>query len=778
MNHYFKNLIKCTATIFCGASMFACADLNELEDRVDSLDSRITALENQMENLQGNIYAVNAMFNEQIFITAIEPGSSADEYVLTMSDGEKYTIKQGKVGNTPQIAVDEDGYWIVNYGDGYQRITTVGGEKMEVSSVPQFRVSDEGYWEISTDDGKSWETVTYTDGTTPVPAVGDGGDFFQDIAYDEETGELSITLSDGNTYTFTVSTDFVCQIVTDEDPVQFSPGSTRTFDVTMRGVQTVYIVKPDGWNVSLEGEDAADPDTEITATLTVEAPADAAAGVNTRISADSDNDIVLHAMAAASDRSIFSKMTVERSELAVPTVDITAGEVTATTISFTFAPNEDVTSWKYMLLPSSSPAPETAEDFGEKATDGSNESLTVTFDKDADGNALIAGTDYIIYVLGINAEDGAENTNITSKTSSPVISNYYDAYIAGIDIKIGDKIYNKSEYGEPVLITSENSKITTTFAVPADPDAEPDPANARIYFIEPDANATWAGTSNIVDMVIIGTENGTKSKLTITAQMKLNKGSNKTYSGQFVISNIDFDASTLANYPLANYNDGQFDYVMFHNSKIKCNPTSNRPLTYINNANSAFADFNMVGCIYEFTSASQNFIINTGSANVASYGRLNYQNNVFYKASGSGDNLKAFNGKTRPVESFVFNNNTLVNMHTTSAFLINCKTLTNVEIKDNLIFTDKDMGSTNSGFIRIEDFETTPPSSAAISHNAAYKTDTERTWQAIYGGKTLEGAENITIIEENPFTGGTFDLSTGTFNPNSTYSSYGSTIGR
>ena len=775
MNHYFKNLIKCTATIFCGASMFACADLNELEDRVDSLDSRITALENQMENLQGNIDAVNAMFNDQIFITAIEPGSSADEYVLTMSDGEKYTIKQGKVGNTPQIAVDEDGYWIVRYDNGetFSRIN-INGEDTPVTASPEFRVNDEGNWEISI-DGKTWSAVCYIDGTTPVPAIGEGSDFFRNIEFDEESGTLSLTLADGKTYSFTADADFVCQIITDSDHVKFGPASTREFDVKMKGVASVYIVKPEGWHVTLEGDDASDPATEITAKLTVTSPDIA---IETKISADSDNDIVLHAVASGSDRSIFSKMTVELSELAVPTVDITAGEVTATTISFTFAPNEDVTSWKYMLLPSSSPAPETAEDFGEKATDGSNESLTVTFDKDADGNVLIAGTDYTIYVLGINAEDGAENTNITSKTSSPVISNYYDAYMAGIDIKIGDKIYNKSEYGEPVLITSENSKITTTFAVPADPDAEPDPANARIYFIEPDANATWAGTSNIVDMVIIGTENGTKSKLTITAQMKLNKGSNKTYSGQFVISNIDFDASTLANYPLANYNDGQFDYVMFHNSKIKCNPTSNRPLTYINNANSAFADFNMVGCIYEFTSASQNFIINTGSANVASYGRLNYQNNVFYKASGSGDNLKAFNGKTRPVESFVFNNNTLVNMHTTSAFLINCKTLTNVEIKDNLIFTDKDMGSTNSGFIRIEDFETTPPSSAAISHNAAYKTDTERTWQAIYGGKTLEGAENITIIEENPFTGGTFDLSTGTFIPNSTYSSYGSTIGR
>ena len=42
----------------------------------------------------------------------------------------------------------------------------------------------------------------------------------------------------------------------------------------------------------------------------------------------------------------------------------------------------------------------------------------------------------------------------------------------------------------------------------------------------------------------------------------------------------------------------------------------------------------------------------------------------------------------------------------------------------------------------------------------------------------ISGAENFTTIETDPFSGGTFDLRTGTFNPNSTYSSYGSTIGR
>ena len=45
MKLHFNSIIKCTAAVFCGASLFACNDLSELEERVDSLDRRITALE-------------------------------------------------------------------------------------------------------------------------------------------------------------------------------------------------------------------------------------------------------------------------------------------------------------------------------------------------------------------------------------------------------------------------------------------------------------------------------------------------------------------------------------------------------------------------------------------------------------------------------------------------------------------------------------------------------------------------------------------------------------
>ena len=408
MKSKITHLTRYAAAALCCVSVFACNDLKELEDRVDSLESRVTALETQIPALNENLEAISELMDGAKFITDITAvDGSENEYTITMSDGESYTIVQGQVGNTPQIAVDEEGYWVVDYeGDGtFVPITEVGAEDgLTIAAVPQFRVSAEGNWQISTDGGKNWVDVLDTGGQK-VPALAEGSDFFKDIAYDEETGELTFTLSDGQTYTFTVSSDFVCQILDSEGnqltgTVTFTAGISKEFNVRMRGVSDVYIQKPDGWKATLEDIDASGTE-DVTAVLTVTPPASVAdAGtLQTKVSADSDSDLVLHATAAASDRSIFAKMTVEVGAATnVPQAAITAGEVTESNVSFTVTPNSNVTSWKYMLLPASEGAPADAAAFDTRATtvEGSEEKV-LTLDKDADGTALVAR--YGIYLL-------------------------------------------------------------------------------------------------------------------------------------------------------------------------------------------------------------------------------------------------------------------------------------------------------------------------------------------------------------------------------------------
>ena len=758
MKLHFNNIISYAAALVCGAGLLACTNLSELEDRVDTLEGKVSAIESQISGLQANIDAVNALFDDQIFITEISTNDAGDEIYLTMSNGNEYTIKQGQIGNTPQIAVDEEGYWIVDYGDGYQRITTVGGEEMEVSSVPQFRVSDEGYWEISTDDGKSWETVTYTDGTTPVPAVGDGGDFFQDIAYNEETGELSITLSDGNTYTFTVSTDFVCQIVTDEDPVQFSPGSTRTFDVTMRGVQTVYIVKPDGWNVSLEGEDAADPDTEITATLTVEAPADAAAGVNTRISADSDNDIVLHAVAAASDRSIFAKMTVEVVVVTVPEVTIETGEVTDASITYTVTPNEMATSWKYIHQLASEDAP-TAESDG--WTDGTETTLTFS--------DLEAVTAYTLYVLPVGENGNGEIVSATATTEETPIDNYYEAFMAGTDIVIGGTVYNKSQFDESAIVhCTESVKFTSS-------------NNGQILFVDPECTIEELG--NMTNAIIIGDSPDSRPTITINASRYLVPSSGE--QSRLILKNINIvPGSSLKNYMFTvnqNYaTHGAFGELVFDN----CDITMFNGNFYSISGARYLDRFVMENCrIKTYADGGNRFILHTASQENV-FSEIIFRNNVFYCESGITLAFRLLSGATdtgnkTTAESITVENNTFVNAAPTNSSMIVASTIGEATFKNNLLFYNQTISAGGNSLSIL--FGT-------AADNAGYPATTDCTDNIVYQGSNTKGynmfyssgytpangqAENPEIISDDPFSGGTFELATGTFIPNSTYSSYG-----
>lgn len=788
MKSKITHLTRYAAAALCCVSVFACNDLKELEDRVDSLESRVTALETQIPALNKNLEAISELMDGAKFITGITAvDGSENEYTITMSDGESYTIVQGQVGNTPQIAVDEEGYWVVDYErDGtFVRITEGGAEDgLTIAAVPQFKVSAEGNWQISTDGGKNWVDVLDTGGQK-VPALAEGSDFFKDIAYDEETGELTFTLSDGQTYTFTVSSDFVCQILDSEGnqltgTVTFTAGISKEFNVRMRGVSDVYIQKPDGWKATLEDIDASGTE-DVTAVLTVTPPSSVAdAGtLQTKVSADSDSDLVLHATAAASDRSIFAKMTVEVAAATnVPQAVITAGEVTESNVSFTVTPNSNVTSWKYMLLPASEDAPADAAAFDTKATtvEGSEEKV-LTLDKDADGTALVAGTEYTLYVLAINTVGEVDVTSISSASATPMYDNLFTAYDNGNNIVIGNRTYNKTEYGEAVHITSSNSSINASY--------NGSEGSARIYFVDPDANATYDFKDNVADMVIIGTIPGTRSKLTVNQQIKLNKGSLGTdYSGQFVVYNIDFDATsaTLNNYPLAQNWSGNFEYVMFNDCHIKTgiNNGQGRPLSYVNEQR-GYADFNMTGCVWEAnTSTTQNYIISTGAkAKDWTYGKLTFENNVFFQPNGSlSSGFRAFHGQNSlNVTEFIFNNNTVVNMipsvSSAAGGIIYANIVTTIEMNDNLIYNGTAI-TNNCGLARIDAFDTTPPTTASIQRNlVSYPASGDFTWISVIGNKTMTGIEAVTSTTENPFAGETFEPETGTFIPNSTYSSYG-----
>lgn len=282
-------------------AIVSCSKFNDLKDRVDSLESRIEAIEKVVGVLNDNILALKKLAGAGT-ISSVE--SADGVYTITLSNGEKIILTQGTVGvgNAPVMSIDKDGYWMVNYGSGFVYIT-VDGKKVKATGTdgvtPLFGVDKDGYWTVSYDGGKSYTLVLGADGKA-VKAVPDGAadSFFSSVTYDKDNGKFTLTLQDGTELTVPVVSDFLCKIEV-EGEQEFGYGETRTFNMTLKGVSTCVVTAPYGWQAALNGT-----------ILSVTAPQ--AQGVKSTL-ADTRTDVNVIAMSASGYTAI-AKMVVKAVE--------------------------------------------------------------------------------------------------------------------------------------------------------------------------------------------------------------------------------------------------------------------------------------------------------------------------------------------------------------------------------------------------------------------------------------------------------------------------------
>ena len=629
MKNFHNTLTKWTALLLGGAVIFACTDLSGIEERVDSLDSRITALETQIESLNKNISTITALVNESTFITKVD--RTENGFTITMSDSEVYTIENGKTGDTPVITIDEDGYWMAQYGDNEPQYITVDGtadgEKiLATATAPLFRVSAEGYWEVSTDGGEIYSTVYLENGTTPAQAIGQPGEpgeqgdsFFKDVSYNEEDGILSLTLADGKTYSFAVTSDFACEIegVTYAEAEIFQPGVSREFKVIYKGIDDVYLTVPQGWSATLEGE-------ESPAILTVTPPA-----AKTKISADSQSDVVVHAVSG--DRSIFAKMKVELFDGAIPAATVTAGEVSAKEVNFTVTPNADVTSWKYMLLAASETAPADPEDFDTRATEiQGNAETPLKLDKDANGTALATGTEYVLYVLAIATEEDVPTyaSDIASASATPAYGTYYEMWQAGESITIAGIEYNSGNFPDATasVLQANGEDVDIRQYINAQ-------TGNIILFLESDGSHKFTFTSNIQatgNVILISNKENAPVTLDPTNRYF------ELRAGKLVMKNITIDRSTTTNYMTNNANCTE-DYSALHFDNCKFAGMKN-PIFAIASAKvgNAIQSIKVVNSTIELTNSGSTQFVNFGACTALdAIDEIVFDNNIVYASEGN-----------------------------------------------------------------------------------------------------------------------------------------------
>lgn len=150
---------------------------------------------------------------------------------------------------------------------------------------------------------------------------------------------------------------------------------------------------------------------------------------------------------------------------------------------------ENASAWHYMLRKSSEAAPSRSEVItsGTEGTD--NYSLTF--------ESLMAETSYTLYVVPSNASgDGPLATCEASTTS---FSNLYEAWEAGMDIKIGGVAYNKASYGAGTLVDEGTVAIS----------------QPGIYFISKDAEVSINEAAYKGSIMFIGNTPGSRSSVHI-----------------------------------------------------------------------------------------------------------------------------------------------------------------------------------------------------------------------------------------------------------------------
>lgn len=293
--------------------LVACTNIDDLEDDVDALKKRVTALETQVRDINSNTEALRELYNEGTFITNIEEKS--DSYTLTLSNGKTVNLYMKNDNNLlcPIIGIDSEGYWTVLYNKNEtpERLT-VNGQPVkangESGKTPTFNVDSEGYWQVSYDGGKHYSYI-YKEGTTDkVSATGDGSAPTEDKNFKSvtvENNELVLVLAgeDAPTIRIPIVSDFECSFAAEDlkQVQEFSAGEVKEFTMTVRGVENTMITAPEGWSAKFSKEAGKENVLVVTAPVS-------SAKMMTRATADNSTDIAV--LATSGKYAMIAKIQV------------------------------------------------------------------------------------------------------------------------------------------------------------------------------------------------------------------------------------------------------------------------------------------------------------------------------------------------------------------------------------------------------------------------------------------------------------------------------------
>ena len=249
-----------TMLFVAGLAAVSCLNKEDMENKLKELDQRISKLEEAAGIANSNSIAMHALLQKETIVVGFKELEFG--YELELSDGTKLTITDGvnAPGIVPIIGVDNDGNWIMSIDNG-KTFTPVAGSANAGSmtgQTPLIKIDSEGFWMVSTDNGKTYTHITNAEGKA-LSAVdgmitGNLSTFFEDVAYDQEKAELTITLQVGDPIVIPVVDTFYLNVLGLQENETILLNQTKEYKVEVSDVKDAFFQVPEGWSAVLSDE--------------------------------------------------------------------------------------------------------------------------------------------------------------------------------------------------------------------------------------------------------------------------------------------------------------------------------------------------------------------------------------------------------------------------------------------------------------------------------------------------------------------------------------------
>lgn len=745
-----KTIFKYITIAFAVLLMLGCNQLDELTKRVDELESKVNAALVQVDKINANIEALQALA-EATTINKVEEKDGV--YTITLSNGEKLTLNQGAVGvgNAPVMSIDKDGYWMVDYGEGAEYLL-VNGEKVkargENGAAPQFGVNADGNWTVSY-NGSEPKEVLGADGK-PVSAVnGDASDpYFNDVSYKD--GKFTLTLKDGSVIELPIVPDFLFAIKDAEGEQVFEAGKSKVYTVEQKGIAMASIIAyPAGWKAELDET-----------TLTVTAP------MATKVAADTETDIAVLAISGKGFSTI-AKIKVKLDGAVVittPVASVSVGEATSSSLVYNVTLKNAV-AYKYIHKLASEPAP-TAGELAATGTECTGNVLLI--------EGLDAATEYALYVLPYDNEKHGDVVKTTHKTAAKAFSSMYEKYMAGETITIAGVDYSKDVYGDAVLLSADAADL--------DIKTEIHQKDKAVLFLDAETAAGAFALLNITDIkgdiVIVGN----KSDKNVVLRVEGGKFF-KLISGRLVFANLDIDMTSITNY-IVNQSvpagGDDFGALHFENCNFK-NVNSPVMATATASVSHVVKSLKSLSCSFEIVKDDNLQLFNYYTTTVIdNVDEFIFDNNIVYAAStltkariqpmNWGENTAQSGASQSYATKVSLSHNTFYNVPGANPYL-KFNTLASLTIKDNIFTNETDKEYTCClTLLKAAGYEDTK-TVFDISGNVCYGLT--KNFTVFHSNSTYKWATGNTLVKEESDPLSVCDTANGIFTPSSAYQDKG-----